>query len=265
MKKSRVMVLGIAFIVAAGAAFVAKNMLGERKTVRVVEKEFMDTTKILVAARKIQIGEIVSSKHLKWQNWPKSALGPNYINMSRSRNAIKDYEKAIARASFMPGEPINLHKLIKANQGGVMAAILNPGMRAVSTKIKEDTSAGGFILPNDRVDVILTHKVKRDKNAQFVSNTILSNVRVLAIGQNVEQQEGKKSVIGKTATLELTLGQSEILSLAESMGDLSLALRSLSDARSETPEDRAANLRGDNGGVVRMLKFGRPVQAFGVR
>ncbi len=266
MKKSRVLVLGIAFVTAASAAFIAKSMVGKKSTVKVVQKELMDTTQILVAAKKIKVGELVTGKHFKWQTWPNTAMGKNFINRARSRNAIKDYNKAIARASFVAGEPIVVQKLIKANQGGVMAAILNPGMRAISVKIRENTSAGGFILPNDRVDVILTHKPKsRGRTSRHVANTILKNVRVLAIGKTVEQEQGTKTAKGKTATVELTLAQSETLSLAESMGDISLALRSLSEARGKKPQDQADNLRGDAGNMVRMVKFGRPTQTFGVR
>lgn len=266
MKNSRVVVLGIAFVAAAGAAFLAKNIVGETRTERVVQKEFMNTTRVLVASKKIKIGELVQSNMMTWQTWPKDALNRSLIDEATNKNAIQDFNKSIARTSYEPGEPISQDKLIKKNQGGVMAAILTPGMRAVSTKIKEETAAGGFILPNDHVDVILAQNVKgRNNDSKHISRTILTNVRVLAIGQNIEQQKGEKTAMGKTTTLELSIGQAEILAMAEKMGTLSLALRSLSENLPGSPGDGGKKLNGDRGNAVRMIKFGRPIRAFGVQ
>jgi pilus assembly protein CpaB len=127
-----------------------------------------------------------------------------------------------------------------------MAAILPTGMRAVSTDISPETGAGGFILPNDHVDVILT---RRDKDAEaanggtevHTSETILSNVRVLAIDQTVEEKNGQRVVVGKTATLELSPRQSEHLALAHQLGTMSLALRSLVDSGSKKVVEEKGN------------------------
>jgi pilus assembly protein CpaB len=138
-----------------------------------------------------------------------------------------------------------------------MAAILPPGMRAISTEISPETGAGGFILPNDRVDVILS---KREKNADHPSDsvnseTILGNVRVLAVDQTIEEKNGQKVVVGKTATLELKPEQAETLARSRQMGTLSLALRSLADANA--PENSNDDLKRDNINVVR---YGVPTQ-----
>ncbi len=137
-----------------------------------------------------------------------------------------------------------------------MAAILPPGMRAVSVGIAPETGAGGFILPNDRVDVILT---QRDRAAEKVtgsevqiSETILKNIRVLAIDQNVEEKNGQRVVIGKTATLELSPGQAESLTLAQKLGSISLALRSITDANAKDDDDKS---RGSGSGV-NIVRFG---------
>lgn len=264
MKKSRVIVLGIAFVSAAGAALLAKSLMGTTRTQKVVEERLIDTTKILVAGSTIKIGSLVRGDQLTWQEWPKNAINNSYVNIRAHKNARQDFEKSIARATFLPGEPINMHKLIKRNQGGVMAAILTPGMRAISTKIKEATSAGGFILPNDRVDVILSRKLKGQGSTRYVSSTILTNVRVLAIGQNIEQPKGQQSTLGKTATLELTLAQSETLALAENMGDISLALRSMAENLPDTKGEQVEDIRNTNSGEVRVLKFGRRMTGIGV-
>jgi pilus assembly protein CpaB len=146
---------------------------------------------------------------------------------------------------------------VNAKGSGFMAAILPTGMRAVSTQISPETSAGGFILPNDRVDVILT---RRDANADKsggndarTSETILNNIRVLAIDQNVEEKNGQKVVVGKTATLELSPSQSETLVLSQQIGTLSLALRSVTDASQTAPvEDENSGKRN----TVNVIRFG---------
>jgi pilus assembly protein CpaB len=144
------------------------------------------------------------------------------------------------------GEPVRDNKLIRAKGSGYMAAILPSGMRAYSTEISAETGAGGFILPNDRVDVILS---RRDREGErltgvesHISETVLTDVRVLAIDQLVEEKNGQRVVVGKTATLEMNPRQAESLMLARHTGTLSLALRSLADSdpskRSEQSPDR---------------------------
>ena len=173
-------------------------------------------------------------------------------------DAIEQLSGAIARSPFVAGEPIREAKLIKANGSGYMAAVLDKGMRAVSTEISPETGAGGFILPNDRVDVILS---RRDREAEKagaadtqVSETILSNIRILAIDQTLGEKDGQKVVIGKTTTLELTPRQAETLALSRQLGTLSLALRSLADAGEITlpDDDRASGRRAG----INTVRFG---------
>jgi pilus assembly protein CpaB len=169
-------------------------------------------------------------------------VSPSYIQRSIRPNAIKDVENSVARAPMLPGEPVTDMKLVKPGEGGVLAAILPKGMRAISTRIKEETGVGRLILPNDHVDVILTQRRRgRAGGDEFVSDTLFRNVRVLAIGQLIEAKDGKKLAEGNTATLELTPRQSEMLAQSRQNGILSLALRSLLDAGQTTelppPED----------------------------
>ena len=156
---------------------------------------------------------------------------------------------------FSAGEPIRESKLIKAKGSGYMAAILPSGMRAISVEISPETGAGGFILPNDHVDVILS---RRDRLAEksagvevHTSEVILSNVRVLAIDQTVEEKNGQRVVVGKTATLELAPRQAETLALSRQLGTLSLALRSLVDSDKDKPESNDDTGRRGNVNVVR--------------
>jgi pilus assembly protein CpaB len=184
---------------------------------------------------------------MHWQIWPTQAASPVFIRRSEKPDAIEQFTGAIARSPFVAGEPLRESKLIKANGSGYMAAVLDKGMRAVSTEISPETSAGGFILPNDRVDVILS---RRDREAEktgssdsHTSETILVNIRVLAIDQTLGEKDGQKVVIGKTATLELSPRQAETLALSRQLGTLSLTLRSLADAGDTTlpnDDDRAA-------------------------
>ncbi len=243
----------------------AKSLVTSAEKVVTVEKD-LNTTEVLVAARNINLGDSVHSKDLKWQPWPSDAATQGYITRNNKPKALSDFAGAIARAPFLGGEPITDQKLIKKSDGGVMAAILPSGMRAISTPIREETAAGGFILPTDRVDVIVTRRLKTAQREEHVSDTVLRNVRVLAIGQNIEQKGDKKVANGKTATLELTPRQSELLTLAQSMGAISLALRSLADsnpgANGPQSEDRA--LAGERGISIKLLKYGIKSRAFGV-
>jgi pilus assembly protein CpaB len=158
----------------------------------------------------------------------------------------------IVRAPFVAGEPIREVKLVNAKGSGFMAAILPAGMRAISTQISAETGAGGFILPNDRVDVILTPRGGRDSDKNGgASETILRNVRVLAIDQTIEEKNGLKVVVGKTATLELAPGQTETLALSQQLGVLSLALRSIADTTDDSKTDETDSRRN-----VNVVRFG---------
>src|SRR6266481_8421381 len=195
----------------------------------------LQTVDVLVAKSDIGLGQSVNPENLQWQTWPAATASNNFIRRNERPEATKEVSGSIARAPFLAGEPIREPKLVRANGSGFMAAILPTGMRAISTDISPETGAGGFILPNDHVDVILT---RRDRDAEksnggtevHTSETILTNVRVLAIDQTVEEKNGQRVVVGKTATLELSPRLSEKLVLARQLGTLSLALRSLVDS-----------------------------------
>ena len=266
MKRARMVVLFIAILAAGAAAILSRGLVPETQTVVKVEKK-TDSTKVLVAKKEIRLGDVISGQDLKWQTWPKDMAVSGFINKDRKPKAISNLSGAIARAPFLAGEPIKAEKFIRANEGGVMAAILKAGMRAVSVEIKEKTVAGGFILPNDRVDVLVTYRTRAKNNDNYVSDTILKNVRILAIGQTIETKKDKNSVSGRTATLELTPRQAEMLALADSMGDISLSLRSLADLRPNKGDGPEANERAfgeQNSGAIKILKYGAPSRAYGV-
>ena len=254
MKAARIVVLAIA----VGAGGIAAILAGRSEKPRPVKHQVMAkvaSVDVLVAKSDIPIGKTLSPSDLQWQAWPASAQSGNFIRKSGRPDAIEKMSGMIARAPFVAGEPIREAKLVDAKGSGFMAAILPKGMRAVSTQISPETGAGGFILPNDHVDVILTRRdAGKTSGGDQGSETILGNVRVLAIDQKVQEKDGQKVVVGKTATLELSPRQAETLTLAQHLGTLSLALRSITDARREDPktDEKVDRQRGG----INVVRFG---------
>ena len=252
MNIARVVVLIIALSAGGVAAYLARGTEEKSRTVAEPVAQ-LPTVEILVAKSDIGLGQSVKPEDLQWQTWPASA-GNNLVNRASRAEAIKEIAGSIARAPFIAGEPIREQKLVKANGSGFMAAILPTGMRAISTEISPETGAGGFILPNDRVDVILS---KREKNPDgrgsdvVQSEIILSNIRVLAIDQAPKEKEGVNSLVGRTVTLELKPEQAETLARARQSGTLSLALRSIADIKTVEKPEEPAERRGENLNVVR--------------
>jgi pilus assembly protein CpaB len=217
----------------------------------------LETVDVLVAASDIGLGTTVSGNEFRWQTWPAAAAGANFIRRNDRPDAVNQLAGSIARSPFFAGEPIREARLIRAKGSGYMAAILPSGMRAISTDVTPESGAAGFILPNDHVDVILSRRDREAEKAAGVeihtSETILSNVRVLAIDQTVEEKGGQRVVVGKTATLELSPRQAEMLVMSRQMGTLSLALRSLVDTEGQ-PES-ASDERGRRNGI-NIVRFG---------
>jgi pilus assembly protein CpaB len=257
MKPARIIVL----VVAVAAGGVAAMLAGRSPETVVIAPEpvqKIETVDVLTAKGDIAMGQIVSAQDLQWQIWPLAAASQNFIKRSERPEALDQLVGSIARTPFVVGEPIREAKLIKANGSGFMAAMLPSGMRALSTEISPENGAGGFILPNDRVDVILTRREReagRTGESQ-TSETILTNVRILAIDQTVEEKNGQRVVVGKTATLEVTPRQAETLALSRQLGTLSLALRSLIDANRSGPEEPADDGKRNSRNEVNMVRFG---------
>jgi pilus assembly protein CpaB len=254
MKAARVVVLGVALAAGGAAAFLVGSDEEKKPEAPAPVVQQLPTVDVLIARSDIGMGVAVPADSFTWQAWPEATTGDSYVTRKSRPNAIEEFAGAITRAPFTAGEPIREAKLIKANgAAGFMAAILPSGMRAVSTEISPETGAGGFILPNDRVDVILSRRARegdRSGSASPTSETILSNVRVLAIDQTVEEKNGQRVVVGKTATLEMTPRQAETISQSRQQGSLSLALRSLLDAsKTEERDDRG---KGD----INTIRYG---------
>ncbi len=273
MKIAQIVVLGVAVIAAGGAAMLAVNLAQQSgdSEVKVVQAPVQKGEMVLVAQGDIPIGVSIAPEHLKWQEWPRSAMNDAYLSQSMDPEAMEKVVGSVARIKFFDGEPIRESKLVRTDKG-FLAAILPAGMRAIAIGISADTSAGGFILPNDRVDVIMSRRIKSrrgESHDEFITETILENVRVLAIDQTIEEIDGKKTVVGSTATLELTPRQTEILTTSQQKADrLTLALRSLADSNEDSTND-AAHLLSDKNrsarGSVRLIKFGRASEVYSKR
>ncbi|PCH47560.1 MAG: Flp pilus assembly protein CpaB [Hyphomicrobiales bacterium] len=231
MKTKQLVVLGVALAAALGLAGVARNMMmrpAPKMAANIVIQK-VPTIDVLVANESIPMGSSLKITRLAWEEWPQTSLRESFITRQKNPDALEEYSKQIARSSFFEGEPIRAQKLVKSDSG-YLSAILPAGKRAVAVRIQAETSAGGFILPNDHVDVIMSYKGK--KKNEWVTDTILTNVRVLAIDQLVEEKDGEKFQVGETATLELTADQAEILTVSKQISNnrLTLALRSVADS-----------------------------------
>jgi len=252
MNNARIVVLAIAIGAGGIAAYLARGSDDNPAPAQPVAQ--LQTVDILVAKSDIGLGHSVKPDDLQWQTWPAATTSSSFISRANKADAIKEITGSIARSPFIAGEPIREQKLVKADGSGFMAAILPAGYRAVSTEISPETGAGGFILPNDRVDVLLT---KRDKSMDgkgadiAVSEIILSNIRVLAIDQAPKEKEGASALVGRTVTLELKPDQTEMLARSRQSGTLSLALRSIADIKTVEKPEEPAERRGENLNVIR--------------
>lgn len=260
MPASRLIILSVAVAAAGGAGYVAKNMVAPPPRIVVdsgPQAPAVSLQDVLVLSGDVAMGNALQNS-IAWQSWPADGINPNFITKATAPDALEKLKGSIARVPMYAGEPVRRSKLIGEGQS-FMSSILPSGMRAVATTISADTSAGGFILPNDFVDVIMTRRADANTGAGFSTETILKNIRVLAIDQTIqEDEEGKKTRVGQTATLELTPKQAEIITVAQQMADrLTLALRAITDTQ-EKNVDEADYLVSGNGrrGTVRLIKSG---------
>ncbi len=264
MSVARIAVLILAVLAATAAAWLASSFVGSDQQIAQAPEPQMVTDQVLVAANDLPVGSRIAPGDLRWQTWPSEALASGFIVKARSPEITTTMQGALVRAPMLKGEPVTDAKVINGDATGFMAARLGEGMRAVSVGISPETGAGGFILPGDRVDVIVTREGRSDgsREPEVRSDTVLTNVRVLAIDQafaEATDETGEKVVVGKTATLELTPMQAETLARSQAVGDIWLSLRSLADMSTGGPQDTGAlsanktanTSRGDTVTVVR--------------
>lgn len=249
MKIARLAILGVSLAAGLLVARMVLNTGSQPAPEPVAAAQPVDKDEVLVADRDIPLGTAVSESHMRWAEWPRELAPENAILRSARPDATTEIAGRIAKAPVYAGEPLREERLINSDRG-FMSSILPKGKRAIAVSVEALTAAGGFILPGDKVDVILTRQSAGRGGSTFTSETILQNVRVLAIDTTTAgEQEEKALPPGQTATLELLPGQAEVVAQASQLGTISLVLRSAQDSADDAEVD-------DTGGGVNFVKFG---------
>jgi pilus assembly protein CpaB len=256
MNRSRVIVM-VAAVVAAGlAALLMRSLLGggteKSKAAAVPQIPMMD---VLVAANDIPAGTALSPTSARWQPWPKSNVGDTLITRQMAPDLTAAIKGTVARTPLLTGQPLTTANIVHSDAAGFMAAQLSPGMRAISIRISAESGAGGFILPNDRVDILQTKEISSRPRIS-ATKAILRNVRVLAIGQQAAQGKDQKVALGGTATLELTPQQADEVQRAETDGSISLALRPLGDTGQDARVAQTHSRGSVYDGGVAIIRYG---------
>jgi len=239
MSARSILLIAAALLLVIGTVFVARAWLdSQRQPVAAVpEPKKVEAVRVLVAEIALPAGTFLKEEHLRWQPWPSDSPIPETYLVKKTTQP-GDLFGAVIRRGIAAGEPITTGRIIKPGERGFMAAVLTPGYRAVSIKIGADSGVAGLVFPGDRVDIILTHNLEKNDGSQHrASETVLKNVRVLALDSRVDDETGQPK-LAKTATLELTPKQVEILSVSRELGRLSLSLRAL--AKNEAELERLA-------------------------
>jgi pilus assembly protein CpaB len=296
MKPARIIVICVAAVAAIGLALVVRAMGSPSGAPTAVATAAAaparPMAKVLVAAKDLQPGQRLAEGDLDWKDWPVDEVNPAFItdgsaplaaaaaadaaggkpegavaSVTRAANdmatggAKADYVGSVVREPILAGEPIVGRKIVRAGDSGYMAAYLEPGMRAMAIRVTVETAAGGFILPGDRVDVLLTRASNGPQGAvegdrsKFTAATVMQNIKVLAIDQSTRAGEEEQAVVGATATLEVGPRDAEALALAKSEGDLSLVLRSYADTGG--PSGRVTAVARQSS-AVRVYRGGTP-------
>jgi len=232
-----------ALLITVGTGLLARAWMNSQRvqTAAPAPEKAQISAFVLVAEIDAPAGTFLKKEYLRWQAWPDEPMPETYfVRQDGETETVADKEVigAVVRRGISAGEPIARGQIIKPGDRGFLAAVLRPGFRAMSVRIDATSSIAGLVFPGDRVDLILTHEITRGKTNRRASETVLSNVRILAIDQILDDQNGQARV-GKNATFELTQKQTEMLAIVSDLGKLSLALRSL--AKDEEEFDRLVN------------------------
>lgn len=267
----------LAIVAAGGAAFMVRNIIANNQaasteTIVYQEKEIA-TEEVLVAIEDMPMGRTAVEEDFKWQEWPKGLVPERYLTREKSPDARSEMAGGVVRSPIMAGEPVQVNKLVRLGDSSMMALLIRKGMRAVSIRVSPETTAGGFILPGDRVDVIMTRQIdsldaderpgndpdaaRTAEGSGVQSETVLANVKILAVDQQVSQATNEEGVSApalkaRTVTVELSPEHVELMALAEEVGSLSLALRSFQETLKAdgTPDESSRPIAVGRLGVV---------------
>lgn len=254
MRAKGLVLVAVALGLATGTGILARNWLEAQRASLSSRRTDAPAPvrQILVAKVALTTGSFVRPESLRWQNWPDGALSPGYAVEGEKK--LEDFVGSIVRTTITAGEPITDAKVVTPGNSGFLAAVLTPGMRAVSVPVTATSGISGFVFPGDRVDLILTHVLPQEgasPTERRASETVLRNIRVLAIDQKVESKPSEP-VIARTTTLEVSPRQSEIVAIVQEMGRLSLSLRSLAHDEAEPGASQQRTFTLDND-VSRLL------------
>ena len=234
MSARSILLIAAALVLVVGTIFVARAWLDSQRIPmadEVAPQPKQEEARVLVAELDLPAGTFLKAEHLRWQPWPGVTLPASYI--TEKQTTPDDLYGAVVRRGIAAGEPITRRRIIKPGDRGFMAAVLLPGYRAMSIKIGAASGVAGLVFPGDRVDLILTHSLKKEGDVDHrASETILENVRVLALDRRVNDETGQAK-LAKTATLELTPKQVEVLMVAGELGRISMSLRPLAKSEEE--------------------------------
>jgi pilus assembly protein CpaB len=227
MQPRAIILIVAALVMVGGTVFFARSWLNSERQALEASRKKPEQAKpknfVLVAKVNLPAGTFLKKNHMTWQAWPADSLHKSYIQ--RRGFDQRSMFGVVVRKHIAAGQPITGGSIVKPGQRGFMAAVLNPGMRAVSLSTSAVSSVAGFVFPGDRVDVLLTHRVG-GRRGRLVTETMMTKVRVLAIDQKVTDGN-QKAKVGKTVTVEVTPRQAEVMAVAANLGKLSLSLRSL--------------------------------------
>lgn len=247
MSVRNIILIVAAVLIMAGTGLIARSWLADQRAQMATAPQAapqapVKKTYVLVADGDMPTGSFVKEENLTWQVWPDDKLHPSYL--TKDQTDVKDLVGAVVRRAIAAGEPVTNSRILKPGDRGFLAAVLRPGYRAVAVRVDATSSISGLVFPGDRVDILLTHSVKNGDIQRRASETVLTNVRILAIDQKTNDTDESPKV-GKNATLEVTPKQAEMLAVLGELGKLSFALRSLAKDEAE---------------LERIAKSGEPLQ-----
>ena len=283
----RIIILVVAAVFAVGLALIVRGLAAHKPPppppVIVAQAKGEPMARVLVARRDLPTGTRLGQGDLDWQAWPAASVNPAFITDGRApevapATSVAAAEKSashavavaadtvvggpmearygsIVREPLLANEPVTDAKLVRGGEGGYLAVVLHPGMRAIAVPITVATAVGGFVLPGDRVDVLQSHPTDPAASggrAGFVAQVLLRNIKVLAVDQGAQPPKVGQAMIGAVATLEVAAADAEVLVRAKAQGDVILTLRAYADAGGAT-----GRVGGGNAGMVRILRNGQ--------